>query len=92
MHWHQQVILALLFCQASHERRIYSLPKLQKSRHCVTISRPACLGVYFMQLNGYGASNYIKQQYDFKLVLKEMIRSGAFIWYYRFFTASSSSD
>ena len=39
MHLNQQVILSLLFYQASHEGRIYSLPKLQKSRR-VTVSRP----------------------------------------------------
>ena len=32
MHWNQQVILSLLFYQASHEGRIYSLPKLPKNR------------------------------------------------------------
>ena len=31
MHQNQQVILSLLFQQASHEGRTYSLPKLQKS-------------------------------------------------------------
>ena len=44
MHWNQQVILSLLFYQASREGRIYSLPKLQKSRR-VTVSRPMYLGV-----------------------------------------------
>ena len=39
MHQNEQVILSLLFYQACHERRIYSLPKLQKSRR-VTVSRP----------------------------------------------------
>ena len=39
MHLNQQVILLFLFYQASHEGRIYSLPKLQKSRR-VTFSRP----------------------------------------------------
>ena len=42
MHWNQQVIPSLLFYQASHKGRIYSLPKLQKSRR-VTVSRPVCL-------------------------------------------------
>ena len=32
VHWNQQVILSLLFNQASHEGRIYSLLKLQKSQ------------------------------------------------------------
>ena len=40
----QQVIPSLLFYQASHEGRIYSLPKLQKSRP-VTVSRPVRLGL-----------------------------------------------
>ena len=45
MYWHQQVILSLLCYQASHEGRIYSLPKLQKSRRvAVMVSRPVCLG------------------------------------------------
>ena len=44
MDWNQQVILSLLFYQASHEGRIYSLPKLQKSRR-VPVSRPLCLGL-----------------------------------------------
>ena len=44
MHWNQQVILPLLFYQASHEGRIYSLPKLQKSRR-VTVSRTVCFGL-----------------------------------------------
>ena len=44
MHWNQQVILSLLFYQASHAR-IYSLPKLQKSRR-VMVSRPVCFGLY----------------------------------------------
>ena len=35
-------ILSLLFY--FHEGRIYSLPKLQKSRR-VTVSRPVCLGL-----------------------------------------------
>ena len=43
MHWNQQVILSLLFYQASHEGRIYSLPESQKSRR-VTVSGPVCLG------------------------------------------------
>ena len=41
MHYNQQVTLSL-FYQASHERRIYSLSKLEKSRR-VTVSRPVCL-------------------------------------------------
>ena len=44
MHQNQQVILSLLFYQASHEGRIYSLPNLQKSRR-VTVSRPVCVDV-----------------------------------------------
>ena len=44
MDWNQQVILSLLFYQASQEGRIYSLPKLQKSRR-VPVSRPLCLGL-----------------------------------------------
>ena len=44
MHQNKQVILSLLFYQASHEGRIYSLPKLQKSRR-VTVLRPVCLGL-----------------------------------------------
>ena len=44
MHQNQQVILSLLFYRASHEGRIYSLPKLQISRR-VTVSRPVCLGL-----------------------------------------------
>ena len=47
MHYNQQVILSLLFYQASHEGRIYSLPKLQKSRR-VTVSRPVCLDLNVM--------------------------------------------
>ena len=42
MHKNQQVILSLLFYQASHEGRIYSIPKLQKSRR-VMVSRLVCL-------------------------------------------------
>ena len=30
IHYNQQVIMSLLFYQASHEGRIYLLPKLQK--------------------------------------------------------------
>ena len=41
-HQNQQVILTLLFYQASHEGRIYSLPNLQKWRR-VTVSRPVCI-------------------------------------------------
>ena len=44
MHLNQQVILPLSFYQTSHEGRLYSLPKLQKSRR-VTVSRPVCLGL-----------------------------------------------
>ena len=44
VHWNQQVILSLLFNQASHEGRIYSLLKLEKSRR-VTVSRLVCLGL-----------------------------------------------
>ena len=50
MHQNQQVILSLLFYQASHEGRIYSLPKLQKSRR-VTVSRPVCLGLKKQEVN-----------------------------------------
>ena len=44
MHQNPQVILSLLFYQVSHEGRIYSLPKLQKSRR-VTVSRSVCLSL-----------------------------------------------
>ena len=49
MHKNQQVILSLLFYQASHEGRIYSLRKLQKSRRALRVSRPMCLGLYSWQ-------------------------------------------
>ena len=39
MHWNQQAILSLLFYQASHEGRIYALPKLQKSRRGLSTFR-----------------------------------------------------
>ena len=50
MHQNQQVILSLLFYQASHQGRINSLPKLQKSRR-VTVSRPVCLGLKKQEVN-----------------------------------------
>ena len=49
MHKNQQVILSLLFYQASHEGRIYSLRKLQNSRRVTGfasgVSRPLLLAV-----------------------------------------------
>ena len=42
MYQNQQAILSLLFYHVSHEGRVYSLPKLQKSRR-VTVSRPVCV-------------------------------------------------
>ena len=60
MHQNQQVILSLLFYQVCHEGRIYSLPKVQKSRR-VTVSRPVCV-----DLNPNPKRNGVKEKHELK--------------------------
>ena len=67
MHWNQQVILSL-FYQASHEGRIYSPPKLQKSRYgfasCVCVAAFILLS---MLLGKLGEHSKFKKQELFRL-------------------------